>query len=267
MPELLPHYDRACALVGDDEVAHRILSHYRPAVAPHGCSVAIWRGQDGPALVRNYDYRLETVTGRFEFTRWGDRELIASAQRPWGGCLDGMNSDGLAAAITHGGGQAQAQGFSVILMLRYVLETCTNVRDGVASLCRIPIAQAQNVVLLDAAGNHATLFLRPDRAALVTSNPTCTNHQERGEPGSDSLGRQTFLDTVLERGSIDLEGLTGLFLAPPLYSRRSASTTAYTAVYRPVERQVDYLWPRKRWRQSFGRFTEAEYIHAFVLEA
>jgi predicted choloylglycine hydrolase len=29
MPELIPHYDKACALVGDDNLAHCILSHYR----------------------------------------------------------------------------------------------------------------------------------------------------------------------------------------------------------------------------------------------
>ena len=40
MPELATHYDRACGLVGDDEMAHRILSHYRPADIRSGCSQA-----------------------------------------------------------------------------------------------------------------------------------------------------------------------------------------------------------------------------------
>jgi predicted choloylglycine hydrolase len=30
MPELMPHYDRVCALVGDDDRARKILSHDRP---------------------------------------------------------------------------------------------------------------------------------------------------------------------------------------------------------------------------------------------
>jgi predicted choloylglycine hydrolase len=29
--------------------------------------------------------------------------VIAKAQRPWGGCLDGMNDDGLVASLTFGG--------------------------------------------------------------------------------------------------------------------------------------------------------------------
>lgn len=53
LPELLPHYDQVCCLVGDDEMAHRILSHYRPGPSIHGCSQVVWLGEGGPALVRN----------------------------------------------------------------------------------------------------------------------------------------------------------------------------------------------------------------------
>lgn len=35
MPELVAHYDDACAMVGDDDLAHRILSHYL-AAEPRG---------------------------------------------------------------------------------------------------------------------------------------------------------------------------------------------------------------------------------------
>ena len=65
MPELLPHYDRVCALVGDDDLAHRMLSHYRPPPVVGGCSQAVWLGDDGPTLVRNYDFALAMVSDRF----------------------------------------------------------------------------------------------------------------------------------------------------------------------------------------------------------
>ena len=68
MPELVPQYDHACALVGDDELAHRMLSHYRPVEIASGCSQAVWLGKGGPALVRNYDYPLDIVSDRFEAT-------------------------------------------------------------------------------------------------------------------------------------------------------------------------------------------------------
>lgn len=90
MPELLGEYDRACARAAEHELDRRIISNYRPAPDPAGCSVAAWLGDGGPALVRNYDFPPETVTGRFELTDWsGGRRVIGTAQRPWGGLSAG----------------------------------------------------------------------------------------------------------------------------------------------------------------------------------
>jgi predicted choloylglycine hydrolase len=83
MPELIPHYDRVCGLVGNDDLAHCILSHYRPPPVVFGCSQAVWLSDDyGPTLVRNYDFPLDQVSDRFETTSWSGREVIAKAQRP-----------------------------------------------------------------------------------------------------------------------------------------------------------------------------------------
>ena len=88
MPELVRPYEQACALVGTDDLARQILSQYRPPPVTHGCTQAVWLGEDGPALVRNYDFPLDVVSDGFESTRWLGREVISKAQRPWGGCLD-----------------------------------------------------------------------------------------------------------------------------------------------------------------------------------
>lgn len=82
MPELLPHYDRACALLGDDDGAQSIASHWRPPAARHGCTHAVSLGQGGPALVRNYDYPLDLVSPGIVSSAWMGREVIAKAQRP-----------------------------------------------------------------------------------------------------------------------------------------------------------------------------------------
>jgi predicted choloylglycine hydrolase len=202
MPELLPHYDRVCRMVGDDPLAHCILSHYRPAPRVTGCSQAIWLGDAGPALVRNYDFPLDVVTDRFEATLWSGREVIAKAQRPWGGCLDGMNEDGLVASATFGGSRAQGRGFSVILMLRYVLETCSRVEQAIAALVRIPIALSQNVTLLEPSGTYATVFLGPDREPVVSAVRVCTNHQEIIAPS-----RSADMVRSVERQQILLQAL------------------------------------------------------------
>jgi predicted choloylglycine hydrolase len=131
------------------------------------------------ALCRTDHSSLDIVSDRFELTSLSRRKVIAKAQRPWGGCLDGMNEDGLVASLTFGGSPAMGCGFSAILMLRYVLETCHSVNEATSAICRIPIAQSHNVTLLDRSGAYATVFLGPDRKPAVTADQVCTNHQER----------------------------------------------------------------------------------------
>jgi len=268
MPELLPLYDQACALVGDDDLARRLLSHYRLPPLGGGCSQAVWLGRDGPALVRNYDFPLEIVSDRFEATSWFGREVIAKAQRPWGGCLDGMNEDGLVASLTAGGGQGQGRGFSIILILRYLLETCRRVDEAIMALCRIPVATSQNVTLLDRSGAYATVFVGPDRVPAVTRSRTCANHQEgvtlpEAAAQSRTIERQEVMARALSDPAMTLSVLTARFFEPPLYSRHARFATVYTAVYRPAEGSVDYLWPGKRWHQRVGGFEPGEYTHDY----
>ncbi len=268
MPELLAPYDHVCELVGDDELAWQMLSHYRPPPLLLGCTQAVWLGKDGPALVRNYDFPIEIVSDHFESTSWFGREVIAKAQRPWGGCLDGINADGLVASATFGGSTAQGPGFSIILILRYVLETCMHVAEGVAALRRIPVALSQNVTLLDASGAHATVFLGPDRVPSVSHVPVCTNHQEVSAPtgpviATGTLQRQQAALRALEDPGMTLEKLTARFLAPPLHSLDRKSPTVYSAVYRPAALRVDYLWPGKCWTQRIGQFEPGEYTHDY----
>ena len=268
MPELMSHYDHVCGLVGDDDLAHRILSHFRPPPLVFACSQAVWLGDDGPALVRNYDYPLDIVSDRVESTSWFGREVIAKAQRPWGGCLDGMNEDGLVASLTFGGSRAYDQGFSIILMMRYVFETCQRVDQAVETLSRIPVAQAQNVTLLDRSGDFATVFVAPDRIPTVSKRLACANHQETIQwpelaAVSRTVERQRAMDQALVEPGMTLDSLMARFFEPPLYSRRATSPTVYTAVYRPALGRVDYLWPGKGWRQTLGQFEPGEYVHDY----
>jgi predicted choloylglycine hydrolase len=269
MPELLGSFERVCALVGDDDLAPQILSQYRPPPLPHGCTQAVWLGDDGPALVRNYDFPLNVVSDHFESTRWFGREVISKGQRPWGGCLDGMNADGLVASVTFGGSPAQGLGFSIILIARYVLETCSRVSEAVAALCRIPVALSQNVTVLDRTGAYATVYLSPERAPSVSHMPVCANHQDP----SDSVGLSTALARSMERQQAALRTLESsgstlpklveAFLIAPLYSRDGSSPTVYSAVYRPAALTVDYLWPGKVMSQRIGSFRPGQYMHDY----
>jgi predicted choloylglycine hydrolase len=148
-------------------------------------------------------------------------------------------------------------------MIRYVLETCSRVQEAVEALCRIPVALSQNVTVLDRSGDYATLFLGPDRPTIVSTLKACTNHQATAGAAGDTLERQQVVLRALEEPSMSLVGLTGRFLQAPLYSRQAGSPTVYTAVYRPVEGLVEYIWPGKSWCQSFDRFMPGEYTHDY----
>ncbi|MEQ8814370.1 MAG: C45 family autoproteolytic acyltransferase/hydrolase [Thalassobaculum sp.] len=268
MPELLKGYDRACAMVGDDPLDHCILSHYRPAPEAAGCTLAVWLGDGGPALVRQQDFPLDMVSDRFELTIWSGRRVIGKAQRPWGGLHDGMNDAGLVVTSTFGGAPAQGLGFAVILITRYLLEACSNVKEAVAALRRIPIALSHNVMLLDRTGDFATVYLGPDREPAVTRDRATTNHQETVvwlELAARSLTveRWRAAQAALDDPGTTLASLTARFLEPPIYSRAARSPSVYTAVYRPAEGRVDYLWPGTVRSQGFERFEAGEYVHDF----
>src|SRR5262249_29461247 len=54
MPELMGIWERLCGLAGEDDIAHRFLGLYgRPRIIGR-CSQAVWLGEGGPALLRNY---------------------------------------------------------------------------------------------------------------------------------------------------------------------------------------------------------------------
>jgi predicted choloylglycine hydrolase len=273
MPELLGPYERVCALVGEDDLAPQILSQFRPPPLPHGCTQAVWLGDDGPALVRNYDYPLDVVSDHFESTRWFGREVISKGQRPWGGCLDGMNADGLVASVTFGGSPAQGLGFSIILTVRYILETCSQVSEAVAALCRIPVAASQNVTVLDKTGAYATVFLSPERAPSVSRTPVCANHQDSSvsiglsRNMASSMARQQAALRALEGSGATLAKLVKTFLTAPIYSRDASSPTVYSAVYWPTALTVDYLWPGNVMTQRIGSFRPGQYVHDYGILA
>lgn len=268
MPELLPAYDRACEMVGEVELDRCVLSHYRPAPETAGCTIAVWLGDGGPALVRQQDFPLDMVSDRFELTNWSGRRVIGKAQRPWGGLHDGMNDDGLVVTSTFGGSPAQGLGFAVILITRYLLETCSRVSEAVEALLRIPIALSHNVMLLDRTGDYATVYLGPDRDPAVSRDRATTNHQEvlvwpELAARSRTVDRLRVAVSALDELGMTLAKLTGQFLERPVYSRSARSPTVYTAVYRPHEGQVDYIWPGMARSQSIERFETGEFTHDF----
>lgn len=262
MPELVPTYERLVELAGGGDIAARLLSLWCPTPYLTGCSQAVLRGAS-PVLVRNYDYHPMLWDGIQLASRWAGKRVIALQDSLWG-ILDGMNEDGLAVSLSFGGRQAVGEGFGMPLILRYVLETCATVADGVAVLERVPSHMSYNVTLLDAQGATRTVFVAPDRAPIVTNRAFATNHQrvvewEAFAHATASLDRERYLRARLSDPNESSERFVARFLEAPLHQTAFGLGwgTLYTAVYEPQQLQMSLHWTGYALRQSIDHFQEA----------
>ncbi len=269
MPELVPLWERLIELAGDDEEAGRMLALYRPAPYLTGCSQGVWtRGE--PFLVRNYDYHPAASEGLFLLSNWHGTRVIAASDCLWG-VLDGINEHGLALALSFGGSRNVGDGFGIPLILRYVLEFCSNLEEAVEVLDRIPSHMTYNVSLLDRSGSFGVVYVRPDRAAKLVNERASTNHQERIEwkeyaARTRTTERRRFLNRKATAEDTTPEGFVELFLKPPLYvtDYDHGHGTLYTVVYRPSSGSVDFLWPEYGLSEAFDDFEESEVVVPFA---
>ena len=265
LPELLPLWERLVELAGGSDLAARFLSHYQPPPYLSGCSQAVWtRGTT--ALVRNYDYHPRACEGTLLLSRWHDTRVLAMTEGLWG-VLDGLNEHGLAVSLSFGGRRAVGDGFGIPLVLRYVLEFCTDAAQAAAALARIPSHMAYNVTLADVGGRALTVRTGPGRRTEVLDCPVATNHQKEVEwtahaEATHSLEREQFLLERLQDPTETLDGLVVRFAEPPLWSAEFARGfgTLYTAVYRPQSREAEFRWPGLTWKQSIDGFREGELL-------
>ncbi|MDA0164952.1 C45 family autoproteolytic acyltransferase/hydrolase [Solirubrobacter ginsenosidimutans] len=260
MPELVPAWSALVAAVGADELGARMLTLYDPPPLLSGCSQAALEG--GAALVRNYDYDPHLFDAVVLHTQLANTRVVGMADQLWG-LLDGVNDHGLAMSFTFGGRRCAGRGFSIPIVVRYVLETCATVADGVAALKRIPVQAAYNVTLLDRHGDHATVWLAPGEATRVTEHRVATNHQgvvdwPEYARWTRTVERFDHLDGLLDR---DAEAVLAGMLQPPLRSAdyEGGFGTLYTAVYRPESGEVAYHWPGATWRHSLEVFHEGAF--------
>lgn len=262
MPELLPTYERLVELAGGGDLAARVLSFYRPPAYLISCSQAVWSGPEGACLVRNYDLDPGLNEGVILHSRWNGRRVIATNECLWG-VADGINEDGLALSLAFGGRRVVGDGFGIPVILRYILEFCETVAEAAEVLRRVPCHMAYNVTVLDRYGDHATVFVAPDRPTKVTRKPVATNHQgsiEWPEQArfSRTVERERLLNERLADKQIDEAEFIASFLCPPIFSHnyRNGFGTLYTAVYRPDRGVAEFRWLDGDWIQSFERFEE-----------
>jgi predicted choloylglycine hydrolase len=258
MPELVPTWEQLCRRSGDDAVAARMLSMWRLPAFPVGCSQVVVPGEN-PSLIRNYDYDQTLFEGVIASTDYsGHRKVLGTSDLLWG-LLDGMNEDGLAVSLTFGGRPDTGEGFGIPLVLRYVLETCRTVEEAITALRRIPVSQSYNVALVDTAGGHATVFVAPAEAAVVSHLEATTNHRldQVEYPGTaarfNSVGRLARMQQ-LRADAASAEQIVAAMLQPPLRNDGFdiGFGTLYTVRYRPAAGTATWHWPQTTsWTRHF----------------
>ncbi|RKN45036.1 acyl-coenzyme A--6-aminopenicillanic acid acyl-transferase [Streptomyces hoynatensis] len=245
MPELVPVLERLAGRLGrpgaEAFLTHAALRPFSPACTQIG---------DGGTLLRNYDFPPEQCEGTIVSSCFL-RPVIGMQDVLWG-LLDGMNDAGLAVSLTYGGRSVYGRGFAILLIVRYLLETCGTVDEALGRLRSLPVAVPQNLTLVDAA-KAVTVFVGPDMPPTVAPDACAANHQhlpvtEEQERASRTQER---LRAIRAAGA-DVAAM----LRPPLYRPLDAQGlgTLYTAHYRPAEGLVTYHWPGASWQQSFGDF-------------
>lgn len=268
MPELLPTYERLVELAGGTDRVARLLSLWCPTPYLTACSQATWL-RDTPILVRNYDYHPVLWDAVQLASRWTGKRVLGMSDSLWG-LLDGVNDDGLAISLAFGGRKTVGVGFGMPLILRYVLETCRTVREGVAVLRRVPSHMSYNVTLLDAEGASETVYVAPDRPLSIATFPCATNHQQQIDwpafaESTGSAGREQHLIAGLHDATVTADEFVARFLAPPLYQSSFARGwgTLYTAVYESHARGMALHWAGFSLQQSIESFQEGAVTLSF----
>lgn len=249
MPELVPDFDALLPVVGAVPGAAQGLALYNQRPFWSGCSVQVARRPDRSLLLRNYDLGVDDCPCAFRLEELADGGwILGSGEAGWG-YLDGVNDRGLAIALTFGGRFVVGPGFTVLLVMRWLLQTCATVEEALDRLNRaeIPHRMAQNLVLVDRGGARAVVYLAPDREMVVEREPVgCTNHQGRVEvPEHGRFTRTVERLAYLQEqdGALTLAD----FLRPPLYNQQYLEHfgTLYSAEYDPVGLTLHLAWPER----------------------
>ena len=221
-----------------------------------------WPGPGGsPTLVRNYDFSPKLFDGRLRLTEYC-RPVLGMQDSGWG-LLDGMNADGLAAALALGGRRVTGDGFGIPLVIRYVLETCSTIQEACDALSRLPVHMAYSVTLMERGGHFATVHLGPDRPPMVLDQASVTNHQHQVEwdeyaAFTHTRERKEILDACLADATVTRKSLLMRFLKAPLYSGQypRGFGTLYTAAYDVGRGAVRIVWSAKQVEASFKKIEE-----------
>lgn len=227
---LLPeHRDEIQALAGAAEVEERqmmLAQCFLDLSAMSACSTITLPTAAAPDGIARFGRNLE-----FPSFNVADKSTVVLAYRPAGknafvsiawpgliGVLSGMNEHGLCIANMEVHRTMRVPvAMPYTLLYRAVLEQCRTTDEAVAFLEKTPRQSANNLMVMDAAGNRAVVEITPEgvhvRRGIASEALISTNHQRDQDSGS--LGRCDRYDMLKkesteEFGEIDLKMLRSM---------------------------------------------------------
>lgn len=174
--------------------------------------------------------------GRYQFAAIGWPGMI--------GLVSGMNEKGLCLRCMEvPRGMRPATGMPYPLLYRTILEQCADVDEAIDLLRRTPRQTANNLMLMDAAGNRAVAEIRPEGVVVRKGRPDTallsTNHQ-RGQD-NDTAGLCWRYDSMhaaaaAQFGHIDVAGIQRILAA--VVQGDGGDFTIQSMVFEPSNRVI-----------------------------
>ncbi len=239
MPELAPMLDTLAESLPNDPLFRRFLLFWCPPMYLVSCSQAASVDDDGPYLIRNYDLDPALNDAILLRSAWRGKSVLGMVEGLVG-ISDGINENGLAVSLSFGGRVQGGRGFGIPLIIRYLLEICTDTQDALEALRHVPSHMSYNVTITDKYGKAVTAYVAPDRPVVVSENPFATNHQigvEWAQHGRMSATTERFEILAQHFSTVkpSAQQLSQQFRAPPFFTKnyRSGYGTVFTTLYRP----------------------------------
>lgn len=172
------------------------------------------------------------------------------------GVLSGMNEHGLTIAnmeVTRGMRLPTAMPY--ILLYRTVLEQCRTTEEAIDLIQRTPRQSANNLMVMDAAGDRAVVEIYPERVqvrrAPADQALISTNHRRGAD--CDSTGRCNRFDSLLNqaaqrRGTIDVKAIEAM-----LADASQGRMTLQSMVFEPANRVIYLSVGKDAARKRFYR--------------
>lgn len=136
-----------------------LLSMYALPPSP-ACSVFAYSSDKNIILGRNSDFlpELKKLNSNFIYSfEKADSYSFTGNTTAFVEMEDGVNSEGLAAGLTSVYPLKAQPGINGGMLVRYILEKCSNTAEALIAIKDLPIASAQTITLADKGGNIAVI--------------------------------------------------------------------------------------------------------------